>query len=224
MSNKNNKLLEYTATSKIKEEKINVKMTFNSALDFSGETSKEKINKIFNRIEELEKKIEILAGAEVYQIIDKQHISLVREPIRKTNVVLKNVNFQYAMKLWTYLRDNYSGNFSDEEEVKNYIDTGKLKHFVDETFLLQYLASKTLDEDFQENEITQQEIQENMVEQMIEKMVDMDVEITEQQIQQMISNKYEVIKYKKIEVIKEIQQIFKKHIEKYEERVNKRGK
>ena len=40
--------------------------------------------------------------------------SLVREPIRKTNVVLKNVNFQYAMKLWSYLRDNYNGGFSEE--------------------------------------------------------------------------------------------------------------
>ena len=221
-ASKNNKTLEYTATSKIKEEKVNVRMNLNSSLDFTGETSKEKITKIFERIEEVEKKLEMLADAEPYQVIDKLHISLVREPIRKTNVVLKNVNFQYAMKLWTYLRDNYNGDFAEDEEIKNYTDTGELKQFVDETFLLQYLAMKTLDEDLQENEITQQEIQETMVEQMIEKMVDMDVEVTEQQIQQMIANKYEVIKYKKIEIIKEIQQIFKKHIEKYEENVNKR--
>lgn len=221
-ASKNNKTLEYTATSKIKEEKVNIRMNLNSNLDFTGETSKEKINKIFERIEEVEKKLEMLADAEPYQVIDKLHISLVREPIRKTNVVLKNVNFQYAMKLWTYLRDNYNGGFSEDEEIKNYTDTGELKQFVDETFLLQYLAMKTLDEDMQENEITQQEIQETMVEQMIEKMVDMDVEVTEQQIQQMIANKYEVIKYKKTEIIKEIQQIFKKHIEKYEAQVEKR--
>ena len=221
-ASKNNKTLEYTATSKIKEEKVNVRMNLNSSLDFTGETSKEKITKIFERIEDVEKKLEMLADAEPYQVIDKLHISLVREPIRKTNVVLKNVNFQYAMKLWSYLRDNYNGDFAEDEEIRNYTDTGELKQFVDETFLLQYLAMKTLDEDLQENEITQQEIQETMVEQMIEKMVDMDVEVTEQQIQQMIANKYEVIKYKKIEIIKEIQQIFKKHIEKYEENVNKR--
>lgn len=221
-TSKNNKSLEYTATSKIKEEKVNIRMNLNSNLDFSGDTSKEKISKIFERIEEVEKKLEMLADAEPYQVIDKLHISLIREPIRKTNVVLKNVNFQYAMKLWSYLRDNYNGSFSEDEEIKNYTDTGELKQFVDETFLLQYLAMKTLDEDMQENEITQQEIQETMVEQMIEKMVDMDVEVTEQQIQQMIANKYEVIKYKKTEIIKEIQQIFKKHIEKYETQVEKR--
>ena len=222
-ASKNNKTLEYTATSKIKEEKVNVRMNLNSSLDYTGETSKEKITKIFERIEDVEKKIEMLADAEPYQVIDKLHISLVREPIRKTNVVLKNVNFQYAMKLWSYLRDNYNGDFAEDEEIKNYTDTGELKQFVDETFLLQYLAMKTLDEDLQENEITQQEIQETMVEQMIEKMVDMDVEVTEQQIQQMVAEKYEVIKYKKTEIIKEIQQIFKTQIEKYEEQVEKRG-
>ena len=70
-----------------------------------------------------------------------------------------------------------------------------------------------------------------MVEQMLEKMVDMDEDESEnvndngsaeQQLIQMISDKYEVIKYKKTEIIKEIQQIFKKHIEKYEEQVEKR--
>lgn len=224
-SNKNNKVLEYNATSKIKEEKINIKLNLNSNLDYTGDVSKEKISKIFNRIEEIEKKLQTLGDSEPYQVIDKQHISLIREPIKKTNVVLKNVNFQYAMKLWSYLRDNYNVGFGEEEEeVKNYMDNGELKQFIDETFLLQYMAMKTLDEDNMENEITQQQIQESVVEQMIEKMVDMDVEITEQQLQQMISNKYEVVKYKKIEIIKEIQQIFKTHIEKYEKQIEQRRK
>ena len=109
------------------------------------------------------------------------------------------------------------------EEHQSYSDNGQLKQFVDETFLLQYLAMKTLDEDKQENESTRKEIQETMIGQMIDKMVDMDVEITEQQLAQMIANKYEVVKYKKMEVIKEIQQIFKAQIEKYEEQVEKRG-
>ena len=223
--NKNNKVLEYTATTKIKEEKIDIKLNLNSKLDYTGEVSKDKIKQILERSEDIERKIQSLSDTEPYQIIDKQHISLVREPIKKTNVILKNVNFQYAMKLWSYLRDNYNGSFEDEEEEKkNYTDDGELKEFIDETFLLQYLAMKTLDEDNLEKESTQHEIQEMMVEQMIEKMLDMDTEITEQQIQQMILSRYEVVKYKKIEIIKEIQQIFKTHIEKYEKQIEQRRK
>lgn len=220
---KNNKSLQYNATSKIKDEQVKVNMDLNSNLDSNADSSKEKVEKILERIENVERKIESACDAEPYKVIDKQHISLVREPIRKTNVVLKNVNFQYAMKLWSYLRDNFNIGVAEEEEHQNYTDNGELKQFIDETFLLQYIAMKTLDEDQKENEATHQEIQETMVDQMIEKMVDMDVEVTEQELTQMIAQRYEVIKYKKMEIIKEIQQIFKKHIERYEEQIEKRG-
>lgn len=221
--NKNNKSLQYNATSKINDEQVKVNMNLNSNLDSSGNSSREKIEKILERIENVERKLESACDAEPYKVIDKQHITLVREPIRKTNVVLKNVNFQYAMKLWSYLRDNFNIGVAEEEEHQSYTDNGELKQFIDETFLLQYIAMKTLDEDQKENEATHQEIQETMVDQMIEKMVDMDVEVTEQELTQMIAQRYEVIKYKKMEIIKEIQQIFKKHIERYEEQVEKRG-
>ena len=82
------------------------------------------------------------------------------------------------------------------------------------------------------NEATYQELKEELVEQMIEKIVDMEnndetenvngTNSAEQQLLQMIAEKYEVIKYKKIEIIKEIQQIFKKQIEKYEEQIEKK--
>lgn len=221
--NKNNKSLQYNATSTINEEKVNVNVNLNSNLEANGSSSKEKIEKILERIENVSRKLDSACDADPYKVIDKQHITLVKEPIRKTNVVLKNVNFQYAMKLWEYLKDNYNIGVAEEEEHQSYTDSGELKQLIDETFLLQYVAMKTLDEDQKENEATHQEIQETMVDQMIEKMVDMDVEITEQDLTQMIAQRYEVIKYKKMEIIKEIQQIFKKHIERYEEQVEKRG-
>ena len=83
---------------------------------------------------------------------------------------------------------------------------------------------KTLDDDQLENEVTQKQLQENIIEQMIEKMVDMDTEITEDQLQRMIVGKYEVVKYKKMEIIKDIQQIFRSHLEKYEEQIEQRRK
>ena len=222
--NKNNKILEYNAISSVKDEKIEIKLNLNSHLDFSGDMSKERRSQIMERIQEVEKKLQTLTYSEPYQVIDKQHITLVREPIKKTNVVLKNVNFQYAMKLWSYLRENYEGCFEEDSENRNYTDEGELKQFVDETFLLQYLAMKTLDDDQLENEVTQKQLQENIVEQMIEKMVDMDTEITEDQLQRMIVGKYEVVKYKRMEIIKDIQQIFKSHLEKYEEQIEQRRK
>ena len=231
-NDKDNAKLEYSATSEVKDEKINVQVKLNSEIDPNGDESKDKNKLILDRIEEIKRKIDVVSNAEPYKVIDKLHITLVREPIRKTNVVLKNVNFQYAMKLWSYLRENFDEtDLENTEENKDYMDQGELKQFIDEAFLLQYLAMKTIDEDRKENEATYQELKEKMVEQMLEKMVDMDEDkpenindngSTEQQLIQMISEKYEVIRYKKTEIIKEIQQIFKKYIEKYEEQVEKR--
>ena len=215
--------LEYNATSEVKDEKVSVQVELSSELNPNGDESQDKNKQILDRIEEIKRKIDVVTNSEPYKVIDKLHITLVREPIRKTNVVLKNVNFQYAMKLWSYLRENFDETELEEtEENKNYMDQGELKQFIDETFLLQYLAMKTMDEDRKENEATYQELKEKLVEQMLEKMIDMEDDESEningksdaeQQLIQMISEKYEVIKYKKTEIIKEIQQIFKKYIE-----------
>ena len=224
--------LEYNATSEVKDEKVSVQVELSSELNPNGDESQDKNKQILDRIEEIKRKIDVVTNSEPYKVIDKLHITLVREPIRKTNVVLKNVNFQFAMKLWSYLREKFDETELEEtEENKNYMDQGELKQFIDETFLLQYLAMKTMDEDRKENEATYQELKEKLVEQMLEKMIDMEDDESEningksdaeQQLIQMISEKYEVIKYKKTEIIKEIQQIFKKYIEKYEEQVEKR--
>lgn len=214
-SSKDDKILEYKATSKVKDENIDVSITLNSNLDYKGKNSKDSAQNILEQIEQLESKISVLCNSEVYKVIDKQHISLVREPIRKTNVVLKNVNFQYAMKLWSYLRENMDDKTINIEENQEYMDEGQLKKLIDETFLLQYLAMKTLDDDKMESQETRNEIQEIILEQMIDKMIDMDTDLTSQELKQMVAARYEVIKYKKLEVLQEIQKIYKKYIEKY---------
>lgn len=222
--NKDSKQLEYNATSNVQDEKISINILLNSVLDSQGENSTNSAQNILQRIEELENKISSLTVSEVYKVIEKLNISLVREPIKKTNVVLKNVNFQYAMKLWNYLRDNFDDKTTNVEEKQDYMDNGGLKQLIDETFLLQYLSMKTLDDDKIENQETHEEIKDLMVEQMIDKMLDMDVELTQKQLKDMILNRYEVIKYKKLEIIQELQKIFKEHIDKYIKKVEKGDK
>ena len=38
-----------------------------------------------------------------YQTLEKQNVQLITPPLKKNNVILKNVNFQYAAKLWDFL-------------------------------------------------------------------------------------------------------------------------
>ena len=175
------------------------------------------------RIEEIERKISDIESTEVYKILDKANVTLVKDPIRKTNVILKNVHFQYAMKLWEFLKVNFDEQTIESEDNRDYMDNGQLKKMMDETFLLQYLAMKTLDEDTMEKQDTKKEIKGIVVEQMLDKMLDIDEDITEEQLRQMVAEKYEVIKYKKMAVLKDIQKIFKKYIDQYEDMVEMKG-
>ena len=216
---KDNKQIEYTGSSKNLGENIEINLSLNSSLDNEKEKNKEDTREILEKINILEERITDLTSSEVYKIIDRLHITLVREPIKKTNVILKNVNFQYAMKLWNYLRDNFEDKTTQINEEQDYTDDGELKQLFNETFMLQYLAMKTLDEDTIENEAIREEIQDAMLEQLINNMLDVDVDLTSNKLKQMLGKIYEKIKYKKMEILQEIQKTYKTHIDKYLEEV-----
>ena len=216
---KNNKQLEYNAKSKLNEEDVDINVSISSKLNSQENEKNNGTNNLLERIEEIEKKIKDVESSEVYKILDKLHVILVKDPVRKTNVVLKNVHFQYAMKLWEYLKANMDEQANSSDENRDFMDEGPLKKMMDEAFMLQYLIMKTLDDDVKEKQDTKKEIKALVVEQMLDKIMDFDEDITEEQLQQLVAEKYEVIKYKKMAVLQDIQKIFKKHIEKYEEKV-----
>lgn len=217
--NKDNKQLEYNAKSKLNDEAIDINVSISSKLDSQGKDSQEKNKDMVERIESIERKITDIESNDVYKILDKLHVTLVKDPIRKTNMILKNVHFQYIMKLWEFIKDNFNENANSTEENKDYMDDGQLKKMMDEAFLLQYLVMKTLDEDETEKQDTKKEVKAIILEEMLDKMIDLDEDITEEQLHQLVAEKYEVIKYKKMAVLQDIQKIFKKHIDLYEEMV-----
>ena len=221
--NKDNKQLEYNAKSKLNDEDVDINVSISSKLDSQGKNSQEKNKNMIERIEEIERKITDIESNDVYKILDKLHVIPVKDPIKKTNMILKNVHFQYIMKLWEFMKDNFDTQTNATEENKDYMDNGQLKKMMDEAFLLQYLVMKTLDEDETEKQDTQKQVKAMVIEQMLDKMLDLDEEITEEQLQQMVAEKYEVIKYKKMAVLQDIQKIFKKNIELYEEKVEMKG-
>lgn len=221
-ANRNNKAFEYNASSAVNDEEIKIDVSLKTSLN-SSDKEDDDPQKIMEAIEDVERDVQSLEGSEVYKILDKSKIAEVRDPVKKTNVILKNVNFQYAMKLWDFLRDNFDDKTTTSEEKKKYEDNGQLKNMMNESFLLQYLTIKTLDDDRTENEETREELKNVILEQLIDKMLDMNDDITEHQLKQLIAERYEVIKYKKMEAIQEIQKIFKEHIEKSVQKIEKMG-
>jgi hypothetical protein len=219
--NKNNKLMEYSATSTVKNEQVEVNVSLSSKLSPGGVAKKQNMQQIIEQLEEVENKIRGLQSTDVYKTLEKAHIIEVKDPVKKTNVILKNVNFQYAMKLWDYLKDNYDDKNIFEEEKKDYTDSSNLKKMADETFLLHYLTMKTLDDDIEEKQETKDEIKNIVIDQMIDKILEVDENLSEEQIKNLVAQKYEVIKYRKVAVVQEIQKIFKEHIKNYMNKIEK---
>lgn len=220
-ANKDDKKFRYSATSKVGKEKYNISINLDSSLDDVDEGNDEgNINKVLARIEKLEQKINDLTQSEVFKMINKLHIALVTSPIKKTNVILKNTNFQYAVKLWNYMQEHME---NDTQNVKKSTDDkidGKIKDYVDETFLLEFLALDHMNGGNEKrNTIKKKEVSKKIVNSMLQKLLDMN-DMDKKEILDLIDKYYTVVKYKNVVNDKEIHDRFKQAISKYCKKVN----
>ena len=222
---KNDRQFDYEARSQVGKEQVNINVSLNAKkTSQDAKNDPDSIDNILKRIENLEIKILDLTCNNVYKIIDKKHITLVREPIKKTNVILKNVNFQYAMQLWHYLKDNIDDKTRKTGENKEYDDDTELKDMMDESFFINYLIINSMNKDNQDlfdDKEQKREMQNIIISKMLERVVEIDDSISQEEFTEMLGEKFAVIKYKKQATIKEIQYIFSKHIEEYLENIKK---
>ena len=222
---KNDRQFDYEARSQVGKEQVNINVSLNAKkTSQDAKNDPDSIDNILKRIENLEIKILDLTCNNVYKIIDKKHITLVRDPIKKTNVILKNVNFQYAMQLWHYLKDNIDDKTRKTGENKEYDDDTELKDMMDESFFINYLIINSMNKDNQDlfdDKEQKREMQNIIISKMLERVVEIDDNISQEEFTEMLGEKFAVIKYKKQATIKEIQYIFSKHIEEYLENIKK---
>ena len=218
-SYKSNRGFSYAGDCNLGNEKIKIEMNISDIVD-----SREKIvdnsgNDIAARIEKVEQRITDLTSTEVYKNLHRLHVGLVTSPIKKTNVILKNVNFQYAVTLWNYLQEHVNDNSNAENKNKNeYNDTGQLKKYFDESFLLDYLVVNTLNNSGR-TKIDKSKISERLIGNIFDKLIDINAGISEEQIENLVARQYTVIKYRNIVTDRKIQRIFRDSIEKYLKKV-----
>jgi len=212
------KKLEYKAKSSIGDEKININLIIDSKVDLKTNEGTEGNLTIEERIAKLEADFSMLCNTEVYRDLAKKNVSQVIPPVKKTNVILKNNNFQYAMKLWNFLQENLDSGTKRVKSNKNYEDSGILKEYINDTFLLDYVALSTLGGDkssLLENEAMIEELTNNL----IERIVELNTDMPEEKLKDLIGEKLLVAKYKKNASLAEIQNTFSKYIKSYIEKI-----
>lgn len=209
------KKAKYNAKSSIGKEQVFMEMNYTSSLFDKKEAQGEL--PVDERIKRLDDDITMLTNTNVYRTLKKLHVARVIPPIKKTNVILKNTNFQYAMRLWDYLQNHVADDTKVVKSNKKYEASGILKEYLNNTFLLNYLAINTISEvDSKEKEIEAiGEITDNLIQRIVELNVDMPLTT----LKEKIGDKIAIIKYKKEVSLSEIQNTFSEHIKAYLEKI-----
>ena len=213
---KNEQKANYQAEIKYKKEKIKINLDYLSEMDIGVKKSEGTADKI----QEIKKTLKMLKTTTVYQLLESKRVTLVKSPIKMTNVLLKNVHFQYALKLWNYLSDQMEIRDKSVKSNKVFEEKGVLKKLVDEdTFLLHMvLKNKDLEEKMKsqkKNAVEDKKARKELTDQLIEKIIELNPDLTDKEVKQMITDKLTVMKTRKVISLKPIEDRFKENIDKF---------
>ena len=209
------KNLAYQGKGKFKKETVEISVQLSGKIDSGKQKNQE--NSIASRIVKLEEGIRDLCSSDVYKNIQKLHVAPVTSPIKKTNLILKNVNFQYALDLWNYMQMNMEPSTKNDRINKEYEDKGTLKELMDQSFLLNCLIMNTLEKDTVTEEEKEQ-LQKEIANQSIQQLMSLG-KISLDEIVKLIGDEYVKVKYKKVLDTSEIERTYKKAISNYMEKI-----
>ena len=219
---KNQQKANYQAEIKYKKEKIKVDFNYDAEMP----TSVKKSAGTAKRIEDIKKKIKDLKTTTVYQLLDSKRVTLVKSPIKMTNVLLKNVHFQYALKLWNYLSDQMEIKDKAVKANKEYEEKGIAKKLVDENIYLMHLIFKNNNvaeklKGQRKSAVEDEKVRKELTDNLIEKIIELNPDISDKDLKQMIADKLIVMKTRKLISLKPIEDKFKDSIDKYMLQVKK---
>ncbi len=143
---KDYKLLEYSSKTTTLSEKVNIQVKVNSESIPKGKMDKDvldKVKEIKKRIKRIKDFLLSWERSPMMKEIEAAHISLMKPPIRKTNVILKNPNFQVAVKLWEYLY-KFSENKEESGDNTSARAGNVLLGFLDHSFLVDYFVMNSM--------------------------------------------------------------------------------
>lgn len=213
---KNEEKANYQAEVKYKKEKIKVNFDYSSESNIGAKKSDDTAE----RIQDIKKKIKDLKTTNVYQLLQSKRITLVKSPLKMTNVLLKNVHFQYAVKLWNYLSEQIEIKDKAVKTNKVYEENGIAKKLVDENVFLMHLIFKNRDieekmKGQKKTALEDKKVRKELTDDLIEKIIELNPDISDKDLKQMIADKLILMKTRKLISLKPIEDRFKDRINKY---------
>ena len=210
--------LQYVANTSVFGEELKISLDLSDVSKKVQEGSGNKDNLSFDeRIQKAKMQIDGFFGTELMIILSRLHVSPVRSPIRKTNVILKNPNFRKAEELWNYIQ-SFESKDKKEKEKRDFFDKGVLKNEYDQAFLMAFIANKNyINSSDRANESS---VINQMIQRLVDNLLDTDPNITEDKLQDIFNKQIKSIKAKNKEREDSIYNIFKDRLMRENNKIN----
>lgn len=220
------KLLEYNATSSTDFEKINIELKLNSE-SIGSKKNNPKFNdelKIARaRIKRIRDYIKSWYNSELFKELEKANVPLVNPPIKKTNILLKNPNFQIAVKLWDYFQKY---DMEQKDIIRpNLEKNGKhpLQEFIDHSFLLDYFVLDSISKSKKEQKEKMSKYAILLLTEEIRRTIkllnNMGIDIEEKQLLEMVAKSLNEEKNDRLVGVDDVKKKFKNAMDEYLERM-----
>jgi ribosomal protein L24 len=222
---KNDKVLEYAASTNTGSERVDIQLKIGSKQMPKGKNDNDFEKEIDSIRKKLKRIKDYMAGwrrCEFIISLERAHVSPVIPPIKKTNMILKNPNFQIAMKLWEFLR---SYDNDDSEGSKDGLDTAGndiLKGVLDDSFLMNYFVLNSISSSKKEQKEKLSKYAVVMISQQVQRIVSLllnnGIKISDEEILSMVSNEIKKEKNKNLIGSNDVKKKFKSAMDEYLER------
>lgn len=209
-----NKNIKYSAVTKINSEKVDIDINLN-ATDSKGlnPSSKNGLS-IAQRIEKVNLQIANCMNSDLIKNLEKAHVTFVRSPIKRTNVILKNPNFQKAMELWTFLESYDFNNVIEENVDDEYEDVSTFRDTMNDSFLLDYLVMNEMLNNGN-SKYDDGEVSKYYINKIIKTFVDNNNDFNEDDFVKMLRDEFREIRRVKDIKLNRIRRIYQKDLNNY---------
>ena len=209
-----NKNIKYSAVTKINSEKVGIDINLN-ATDSKGlnPSSKNGLS-IAQRIDKVNLQIANCMNSDLIKNLEKAHVTFVRSPIKRTNVILKNPNFQKAMELWTFLESYNFNNVIEENVDDEYEDVSTFRDTMNDSFLLDYLVMNEMLNNGN-SKYDDGEVSKYYINKIIKTFVDNNNDFNEDDFVKMLRDEFREIRRVKDIKLNRIRRIYQKDLNNY---------
>jgi hypothetical protein len=224
----NNKSLEYKAESIEDGEKINIELRITSEQKENSNKDnniENLINKQLERIKEVKEFINSWYRSDVFKELDKLHVPFIKPPVKPTNIILKNPNFQLSVQMWEYIR-NYGDNLDDKDnEALVSAGNDALRSLLDNSFLIDYFVMDSVSKRKREEKEKVNNYSIILLADMVRRVLDLlrinGKDITEEELLNILLEQVKIEQEARLAGIEDIKKKFKSEINEYLERTYK---